>query len=133
MFMDPDPSSAGDLVAAIMMKVLPNDLEQDNPEAGFFRKSMRQPYNVAWLLVGWTLGTMWQVALRLRILCNAGMISPWLPMAITAQVIMGTIYVYTSKALTDPWSRWLLFSIAAEDLTLFYSMGDTKAGILEFL
>ena len=85
----PNGVPAGDLVAAIMMKVLPNDLGEPDPEAGCFRKSMRQPYNVAWLLVCW-------------ILCNAGMISPWLPLAITAQVIMGTVYVYTSKALTDP-------------------------------
>lgn len=40
-----------------------------------------------------------------------GMISPFLPLAVTAQVFMGTVYVYTSKFTTD--------------LNLFYSLGDS--------
>ena len=58
-----------------------------------------QPYNLSCLLFLW-------------ILCNLGMISPWLPLAVLAQIIMGTVYVYTMKMSTD--------------LNLFYSLGDTE-------
>ena len=62
------------------------------------RRMILQPYNIACLLFGW-------------VLCNLGMVSPLLPLAVTAQIIMGTLYVYTIKMTTD--------------LNLFYSMGDT--------
>eukprot|EP00913_Durusdinium_trenchii_P027261 g25575.t1 len=62
------------------------------------RRMILQPYNIACLLFGW-------------VLCNLGMVSPLLPIAVTAQIIMGTLYVYTIKMTTD--------------LNLFYSMGDT--------
>ena len=39
-----------------------------------------------------------------RIICNGGMAMPWLPVAVTAQVIMGTGYVYSTKACTATWS-----------------------------
>lgn len=65
---------------------------------GWLRRIIMQPYNLACLLFCWTL-------------CNLGMISPLLPVAVTAQIIMGTAFVYTIKMSTD--------------LNLFYSMGDT--------
>ena len=89
--------SAGDLTAAaIMMKVL-GAATDDDEEAGILRRLTKQPYSLSCLLFIW-------------ILCNLGMTSPWLPLAVTAQVIMGTVYVYTSKLTTD--------------LNLFYSLGD---------
>ena len=47
---------------------------------------------------------------RLRVLCNLGMASPWLAAAVTAQVLMGYLFVYNAKFTTD--------------LNLFYSLGD---------
>mmetsp|Transcript_37148 Transcript_37148/g.61162 ORF Transcript_37148/g.61162 Transcript_37148/m.61162 type:complete len:92 (+) Transcript_37148:2-277(+) len=44
------------------------------------------------------------------VLCNLGMASPWLPAAVTAQVLMGSLFVYNAKFTTD--------------LNLFYSLGD---------
>eukprot|EP00913_Durusdinium_trenchii_P003956 g3664.t1 len=88
--------TAGDLTAAIMMKVL-GAATDDDEEAGILRRLTKQPYSLSCLLFIW-------------ILCNLGMTSPWLPLAVTAQVIMGTVYVYTSKLTTD--------------LNLFYSLGD---------
>ena len=41
-----------------------------------------------------------------------GMMSPWLPLTIVAQVFMGSSYVYSSK-----WST---------DMNLFYSLGDSN-------
>ena len=41
-----------------------------------------------------------------RIICNVGMAMPWLPVAVTAQVIMGTGYVYSTKASTASWILW---------------------------
>ncbi|CAK9018405.1 Uncharacterized protein SCF082_LOCUS14077 [Durusdinium trenchii] len=88
--------SAGDLTAAIMMKLL-GAATDDDEEAGILRRLTKQPYSLSCLLFIW-------------LLCNLGMTSPWLPLAVTAQVIMGTVYVYTSKLTTD--------------LNLFYSLGD---------
>ncbi|CAK9004951.1 unnamed protein product [Durusdinium trenchii] len=89
--------TSGDLVAAVMMKVLRNDVDEAE-NVGWLRRIIMQPYNLACLLFCWTL-------------CNLGMISPLLPVAVTAQIIMGTAFVYTIKMSTD--------------LNLFYSMGDT--------
>ena len=47
---------------------------------------------------------------RLRVLCNLGMASPWLAAAVTAQVLMGSLFVYNAKFTTE--------------LNLFYSLGD---------
>ncbi|CAK9004958.1 unnamed protein product [Durusdinium trenchii] len=89
--------TSGDLVAAVMMKVLRNNVDEAE-NVGWLRRITMQPYNLACLLFCWTL-------------CNLGMISPLLPVAVTAQIIMGTVFVYTMKMSTD--------------LNLFYSMGDT--------
>eukprot|EP00913_Durusdinium_trenchii_P008345 g7838.t1 len=90
--------TAGDLVAAVMMKLLRSDVEEvENPS--FLRRMTMQPYNIVCLLFCW-------------ILCNLGMISPLLPVAVAAQVIMGTVFVYIMKMTND--------------LNLFFSMGDTS-------
>ncbi|CAK9039582.1 Uncharacterized protein SCF082_LOCUS23167 [Durusdinium trenchii] len=88
--------TAGDLTAGVMMKVFGAQTDDDE-DAGVLRRLIKQPYSLACLLVGWSL-------------CNLGMTSPWLPLAVTAQVLMGTVYVYTCKLTSD--------------LNLFYSLGD---------
>jgi len=97
--------TAGDLTAAIMMQVIPFFVSHDyDPiELDCFRRFLHhltsQPYNLSFILFTW-------------VLFNGGMIVPVLPVAITAQVLMGTTFVYTSKWITD--------------MNLFYSMGDSK-------
>ena len=81
-----------------MMK-LPSLGVREDGEISRFRQSLMQPYNVSWFLVAW-------------VLCNLGMAMPPLFIAVTAQVIMGTVFVYATKAATD--------------LNLYYSMGDTE-------
>ena len=50
---------------------------------------------------------------KLQVLFNLGMVSPSLPVAITAQIFMGTTFVYSCK-----WST---------DMNLYYSLGDSQA------
>ena len=90
--------TAGDLMAVVMMKVLPNKVDDETEDVGFLKRCMMQPYNISCFLLGW-------------ILCNLGMISPWLPVAVTAQVVMGTVFVYVVKS--------------GVDLNVFYSLGDS--------
>ena len=90
--------TSGDLMAAVMMKLVNEDVDTGE-KVGIFRRLTMQPYNLSCLLVLWML-------------CNFGMISPWLPLAIFAQVAMGTVFVYTVKMATD--------------LNLFYSLGDSN-------
>lgn len=47
--------TAGDLVAAFMMK-LPGLGVREDGEISRFRQSLMQPYNVSWFLIAWTLG-----------------------------------------------------------------------------
>lgn len=97
--------TAGDLTAAIMMQVIPAFVSDDyDPDSlDCFRRFLHhvtsQPYNLSFILFTW-------------VLFNSGMVSPILAVAITAQILMGTTYVYTSKWMTD--------------MNLFYSMGDSK-------
>lgn len=97
--------TAGDLTAAIMMQVIPvfvsNDYDPDELDCcrRFLHHLTSQPYNLSFVLFTW-------------VLFNGGMVSPILPVAITAQILMGTTYVYTSK--------WTM------DMNLFYSLGDSK-------
>ena len=97
--------TAGDVMAAIAMQIIPAifpdnfDEDEAGPIRRFFHYSVSQPYTLTTTLV--TL-----------FLFNAGMMSPWLPLAIVAQVFMGSSYVYSSK-----WST---------DMTLFYSLGDSN-------
>ena len=90
--------TSGDLTAAVMMKVLPNNVEEGTEDVGILKRLVMQPYNVSCLLLCW-------------ILCNLGMVSPLLPIAVTAQVLMGTVFVYVIKM--------------ASDLNVFYSLGDS--------
>mmetsp|Transcript_33535 Transcript_33535/g.72212 ORF Transcript_33535/g.72212 Transcript_33535/m.72212 type:complete len:638 (-) Transcript_33535:80-1993(-) len=89
--------SAGDLSAAFVMKLLPSGSSDGTSEVGFCRRIFMQPYNLSWLVMFW-------------VFCNLGMASPWLAAAVTAQVLMGSLFVYNAKFTTD--------------LNLFYSLGD---------
>mmetsp|Transcript_41266 Transcript_41266/g.84276 ORF Transcript_41266/g.84276 Transcript_41266/m.84276 type:complete len:498 (-) Transcript_41266:53-1546(-) len=89
--------SAGDLSAAFVMKLLPSGSSDGTSEVGFCRRIFMQPYNLSWLVLFWAL-------------CNLAMASPWLVAAVTAQVLMGSLFVYNAKFTTD--------------LNLFYSLGD---------
>lgn len=97
--------TAGDLMAAVAMQVIPAFVSDDyNPdELDCFRRFLHhltsQPYNLSFIVFTW-------------VLFNGGLVTPILPLAITAQVLMGTTYVYSSKWTTD--------------MNLFYSMGDPK-------
>lgn len=97
--------TAGDVMAAIAMQVVPFlfTSEYDLDELGCFQRCLHhmtaQPYNLSFILATW-------------VLFNLGMMSPILPLAIAAQVLMGTTYVYSIKWMTD--------------INLFYSLGDSK-------
>eukprot|EP00434_Breviolum_minutum_P015780 symbB.v1.2.013902.t2/scaffold969.1/size148062/12 len=97
--------TAGDVMAALMMQVIPflmpggYDPDEAGPCSRFWYSLTSQPYTIACVLVSWMV-------------FNACLISPWLPVAIVAQVFMGTSYVYSCK-----WST---------DMSLFYSLGDSK-------
>lgn len=95
--------TAGDLFAAFMMRIFPagerSELSEMSGIRWFFHSATSQPYNLVLLALGW-------------VTLNAGLCVPALPVAIASQVIMGTLYVYAMKAVTD--------------MNLFYSLGDTK-------
>ena len=97
--------TAGDVMAALMMQVIPflmpggYDPDEAGPCSRFWHSLTSQPYTISCVLVSWMV-------------FNACLISPWLPVAIVAQVFMGTSYVYSCK-----WST---------DMSLFYSLGDSK-------
>lgn len=96
---------AGDVLGAIVMQVIPlvmnNDYDPD--ELGCFRRYchylLSKPYTLSITLSTW-------------VLFNLGMVSPSLPVAITAQIFMGTTFVYSCK-----WST---------DMNLYYSLGDSQ-------
>ena len=97
--------TAGDVMAAFMMQVIPflmpdgYDADEAGPCSRFWHSLTSQPYTITCVLVSWMV-------------FNACLISPWLPIAIVAQVFMGTSYVYSCK-----WST---------DMSLFYSLGDSQ-------
>ncbi|CAL1153383.1 unnamed protein product, partial [Cladocopium goreaui] len=97
--------TAGDLMAAIAMQVIPVFVSDnyDPDELDCFRRYLHyvtsMPYNLSLIVFTW-------------VLFNGGLVTPILPLAITAQVLMGTTYVYSSKWTTD--------------MNLFYSLGDPK-------
>ena len=97
--------TAGDVMAAFMMQVIPflmpdgYDADEAGPCRRFWHSLTSQPYTITCVLVSWMV-------------FNACLISPWLPIAIVAQVFMGTSYVYSCK-----WST---------DMSLFYSLGDSQ-------
>ena len=97
--------TAGDVMAAVMMQVIPflmpggYDPGEAGPCSRFWHSLTSQPYAITCVLVSWMV-------------LNACLVSPWLPIAIVAQVFMGTNYVYSCK-----WST---------DMSHFYSLGDPK-------
>jgi len=97
--------TSGDVMAALMMQVIPflmpGDYDPDaaGPCSRFFHNLTSQPYTISCVLAAW-------------VVFNACMISPWLPLAIVAQVLMGTSFVYSCK-----WST---------EMNLFFSLGDSK-------
>eukprot|EP00434_Breviolum_minutum_P039264 symbB.v1.2.034862.t2/scaffold4577.1/size37779/3 len=97
--------TAGDVVAALMMQVIPflmpggYDPDEAGPCSRFWHSLTSQPYTITCVLVSWMV-------------FNACLLSPWLPIAIVGQVFMGTSYVYSCK-----WST---------DMSLFYSLGDSQ-------
>ena len=90
--------TSGDLFAAIIMKAIPDRVDEEVEDVGLLKRLRMQPYNLSCLLFCW-------------IICNAGMISPLLAIAVIAQIFMGTVFVYTVKMMSD--------------LNLFYSLGDS--------
>ena len=73
-------------MAAIAMQVIPvffnTDYDPDELSGckRYLHYLFSKPYNLSFILVTW-------------IIWNLGMMSPWLPVAIVAQVFMGTTYV----------------------------------------
>lgn len=93
--------TAGDVTAALAMQVapyfLPNsgDPEEMNRCSRTMYYLVSQPYNLSLIIVLW-------------VITNIGMMSPVLAVAIVAQVLMGTVYVYSFKMTTE---LCLFFSI----------------------
>jgi len=82
--------TAGDLMAAIAMKLIPVifSSDYDPDKSGRFRRFLHhltsEPYNLTFILFTW-------------VLFNFGMTSPILPIAVVAQILMGTTYVSCLK------------------------------------
>ena len=97
--------TGGDIIAATVIKVVPLlfSADFDPEEAGWFLRNwhfiISQPYNVALNLVAW-------------IVLNLCIITPVLPVAVTAQVLMSSCYVYLQKNNME--------------MNLFYSLGEQK-------
>lgn len=96
--------TAGDLAAAVLMGLLKNMPHPNLDELHGVRKLWHGTFSHPYLLVVFVLG--WAI-------CNAGLAVPLLALGIASQVLMGTVYVFTMKGITD--------------LNLFYSLGDSKA------
>ena len=97
--------TAGDVVGALAMQAIPLLFRQSaNPDdLGCFRRFwyylLSKPYTLSLTLFTW-------------ILFNLGMMTSSLPVAIAAQVLVGTTFVCSCK-----WST---------DMSLLYSMGDSR-------
>jgi len=50
--------SAGDLSAALLLRVLPSGSNDGTSEVGFCRRIFMQPYNLSWLVLFWMLRQM---------------------------------------------------------------------------
>ena len=96
---------AGDLLGVILMRFVSVFFsgDYDPQQFGWLRRILllfaSKPYTLSFTLATW-------------VLFNAGMLSPVLPVAIAAQIFMGTTYVYSCK-----WSS---------EMALYYSLGDSK-------
>lgn len=95
--------TSGDLFAAFMMGCLSGGQRAELSEVEgirwLFYSATSQPYNLVLFALAW-------------VTLDAGLCVPVLPVAVASQVIMGTVYVYAMKAVTD--------------MNLFYSLGDSK-------
>ena len=97
--------TGGDIIAATVIKVVPLlfSADFDPVEAGWFLRNwhfiISQPYNVTLNLVAW-------------IVLNLCIITPVLPVAVTAQVLMSSCYVYLQKNNME--------------MNLFYSLGEQQ-------
>ena len=97
--------TGGDIIAATVIKVIPLlfSADFDAVEAGWFQRNwhfiISQPYNVSLNLVAW-------------IVLNLCIITPVLPVAVTAQVLMSSCFVYLQKNNME--------------MNLFYSLGEQE-------
>ena len=79
--------TAGDLTAALAMQVIPvffrgqYDPDEAGPLRRFFHHLVSQPYTVSFALATW-------------VIFHIGLCCPVLAVAIVAQVLMGTTYVF---------------------------------------
>ena len=94
--------TAGDLLAAIAMSIFKGGERPDLDDYEGIRRHWMairaQPYNMSCLLFWW-------------IILTALIMAPNLVAAVAAQVVMGTVYVFFAKTLTD--------------LNLFFSLGES--------
>lgn len=95
--------TSGDLFAGLVMGLLKNIPGASLDELEGIRKLWHGMIAHPYLLVVFSFG--WAIL-------NAGLCVPSLPVAIASQVIMGTLYVFSTKGVTD--------------LNRFYSLGDPK-------
>jgi len=97
--------TGGDIIAATVIKVIPLlfSADFDPVEAGWFLRNwhfiISQPYNVSLNLMAW-------------IVLNLCIIAPVLPVAVTAQVLMSSCFVYLQKNNME--------------MNLFYSLGEQQ-------
>lgn len=97
--------SSGEVLAAGAMRIMSsvNSLINQEEEPSWcitrlYRKSIEKPYDLAWLIFFWAC-------------LNACFMLPWVPVAVTAHVLMATVYAFSSKM--------------AMELCLVYAMGDS--------
>jgi len=94
--------TAGDLLAAFTMSIFKGgerpDLDDYEGIRRYWMAIRAQPYNMSCLLFWW-------------IILTAAIMAPNLIAAVAAQVVMGTVYVFFAKTLTD--------------LNLFFSLGES--------
>lgn len=95
--------TAGDLLAAFTMSIFKGgarpDLDDYEGIRRYWMAIRAQPYNMSCLLFWW-------------IILSAAIMAPNLAVAVAAQVVMGTVYVFFAKTLTD--------------LNLFFSLGESE-------
>eukprot|EP00434_Breviolum_minutum_P037289 symbB.v1.2.033060.t1/scaffold3994.1/size46765/1 len=98
--------SSGEVFAAGAMRIMSsvNSLINQEEEPSWcitrlYRKAIEKPYDLAWLIFFWAC-------------LNACFMLPWVPVAVTAHVLMATVYAFSSKM--------------AMELCLVYAMGDSE-------
>jgi len=96
--------SSGEVLAAAAMRIMSSVYSLTNQEeepswciTRLYLKLTEKPYDLAWLVFFWAC-------------LNACFMLPWVPVAVTAHVLMPTVYAFSSKM--------------AMELCLVYAMGD---------